>query len=62
VIGGQATIGWELIQQLDKIDAVFVPVGGGGLIAGIAGFVKTVSPHINPLFLMQRQEVWNLIL
>jgi threonine dehydratase len=45
VIGGQATVGLELTQQLDKIDAVFVPVGGGGLIAGIAGFVKTVSPH-----------------
>ncbi len=45
VIGGQGTIGLELTRQLDNIDAVFVPVGGGGLIAGIAGFIKSVSPH-----------------
>ncbi|RUR13825.1 threonine/serine dehydratase [Legionella sp. km772] len=45
IISGQGTIGLELTQQLDKVDAVFVPVGGGGLIAGIAGFVKAVSPH-----------------
>ena len=40
IIGGQATIGIELLSQLDKIDAVFAPVGGGGLISGIAGFLK----------------------
>lgn len=40
IVGGQATIGIELLSQLDKIDAVFVPIGGGGLISGIAGFLK----------------------
>lgn len=46
VIGGQGTIGLELSKQLKKIDAVFVAIGGGGLIAGIAGYLKTVSPNI----------------
>ena len=45
VIHGQGTIGLELSQQLKKIDAVFVPIGGGGLISGIAGYLKAVSPH-----------------
>jgi len=46
VIGGQGTIGIEIIDQLNNIDAVFVPVGGGGLIAGIAGYLKSVLPEI----------------
>lgn len=41
VIGGQGTIGLELERQLKSIDAVFVPVGGGGLIGGIAGYLKS---------------------
>lgn len=44
VIAGQGTIGLELAHQLNPIDAIFVPVGGGGLIAGIAGYVKSISP------------------
>lgn len=44
IIAGQGTIALELSQQLKTIDALFVPVGGGGLIAGIAGFIKAVSP------------------
>jgi len=36
IIGGQATIGIELIRQIKKIDTVIVPVGGGGLISGVA--------------------------
>jgi len=41
VIAGQGTIGLELKTQLKSIDAVFVPVGGGGLISGIAGYLKS---------------------
>jgi threonine dehydratase len=41
VIGGQGTIAVELEQQLSQIDAVFVSVGGGGLISGIAGYLKS---------------------
>jgi threonine dehydratase len=46
VIGGQGTIGVELARQLDRIDAVFVSLGGGGLISGIASYMKAVHPGI----------------
>jgi threonine dehydratase len=46
VIAGQGTIGMELLRQHQgAIDAVFVPVGGGGLIAGIGAYVKYLRPH-----------------
>jgi len=45
VIAGQGTIGVEIARQLDRIDAIFVTVGGGGLIAGIATYLKAVSPQ-----------------
>jgi threonine dehydratase len=46
VIAGQGTIGMEILRQHPKpIDAIFVPVGGGGLISGIAAYVKRVSPR-----------------
>ncbi len=47
VIAGQGTIADELLRQNPgKLDAVFVPVGGGGLIAGIAAYIKTLRPEI----------------
>ncbi len=47
VIAGQGTIGAEILQQAGgTIDAIFVPIGGGGLIAGIAVYVKQVAPAI----------------
>ncbi len=46
VIAGQGTIGLELSRQLDGIDAVFISVGGGGLIAGVAAYLKSVNPGI----------------
>ncbi len=46
VIGGQATVAKEILEQLDNIDVVFVPVGGGGLIAGMASYLKHYAPHI----------------
>ncbi|RUR18245.1 threonine/serine dehydratase [Legionella sp. km535] len=45
VIAGQGTLGLELLRQLNQIDVILVPVGGGGLISGIAGFIKAVSPR-----------------
>ncbi len=45
VIAGQGTIARELLAQKPDVDAVFVPVGGGGLIAGIAAWFKTHSPR-----------------
>ena len=45
VIAGQGTIGMEILRQHQHpIDAVFVPIGGGGLIAGIAAYIKALSP------------------
>ena len=45
VIAGQGTIGMEILRQHQHpIDAIFVPIGGGGLIAGIAAYVKALSP------------------
>ncbi|XP_072051609.1 putative threonine dehydratase [Amphiura filiformis] len=46
VICGQATIGLEIYDTLPEVDAVFVPVGGGGLIAGIAAYLKQAKPSI----------------
>lgn len=47
VIAGQGTIGMEILrQQAGDIHAIFVPVGGGGLIAGIAAYVKFVRPEV----------------
>jgi threonine dehydratase len=45
IIGGQGTIGLELTRQLDTVDVVLVPIGGGGLISGIAGYLKSMSPQ-----------------
>ncbi len=46
VIAGQGTIGLELVEQLPDLDAVLVPIGGGGLISGIAYTIKTLNPHV----------------
>jgi threonine dehydratase len=46
VIAGQGTIGMEILRQHSKpIDAVFLAVGGGGLIAGVGSYIKRISPH-----------------
>ena len=47
VIAGQGTIGVEILRQTGgEVDAIFVPIGGGGLISGIAVYVKYLHPHI----------------
>ncbi len=46
VIAGQGTIGLELLDQLPGVEAVVVPIGGGGLIAGIAFAIKSLNPAI----------------
>jgi len=46
VIAGQGTLGLELLQQIPEITAVYVPVGGGGLIAGVAAFIKSQRPSV----------------
>ena len=46
VIAGQGTIGLELLEQLPDMDAVVVPIGGGGLISGVAFTIKSLNPNI----------------
>jgi threonine dehydratase len=46
VVAGQGTVAPELLEQLDDLDAVLVPVGGGGLAGGIAGYLAAVAPAI----------------
>lgn len=46
VIAGQGTIGLEILDALPDLDAVIVPVGGGGLISGLAFAIKTLNPNI----------------
>lgn len=51
VIAGQGTIAMEMLRQLQqlgsqRLDAIFVPIGGGGLIAGIANYIKAVRPDV----------------
>ncbi|MBF0578320.1 threonine ammonia-lyase [Erysipelotrichaceae bacterium RD49] len=46
VIAGQGTIGLEILDQLDDVEAIVVPIGGGGLISGIAYAVKSLRPDV----------------
>ncbi len=46
VIAGQGTIGLEILEDMPDIDAIIVPIGGGGLISGVAFTIKTLRPEI----------------
>ena len=46
VVAGQGTIGLELERQIERIDTIFISLGGGGLIAGVAGYLKAIRPEI----------------
>lgn len=46
VIAGQGTIGLEILEQIKDLDAIIVPIGGGGLIAGVSYAVKAVNPNV----------------
>jgi threonine dehydratase len=46
VIAGQGTIGLEIIEDLSEVDVVIVPIGGGGLVSGIATAVKALKPDV----------------
>ena len=46
MIAGQGTIALEILNELDNIDAIVVPIGGGGLISGIAYTVKQIRPEV----------------
>ncbi len=46
VIAGQGTLGLEILQDLPSVDAVLVPAGGGGLLAGVASCIKQINPRV----------------
>lgn len=46
IITGQGTIGLEIVQQLNNVDYIIVPIGGGGLASGVAMAAKMLNPHI----------------
>ena len=46
VIAGQGTLGLEILEQLPGLEYLFISVGGGGLISGVAAYVKTVRPEV----------------
>jgi threonine dehydratase len=46
IIAGQGVVGLEIFKQLPEVDTVIVPIGGGGLISGIAIALKEINPHI----------------
>jgi threonine dehydratase len=45
VVAGQGTVAVEVARELEAVDAVFVPLGGGGLLSGVAGYLKTAAPE-----------------
>lgn len=46
VVAGQGTLGLEIMEQIPDLDVIVVPIGGGGLIAGVATAVKGINPNI----------------
>ena len=46
IIAGQGTIGVEMIEQIPDLDAVFIAIGGGGLISGVGAYLKAVAPEV----------------
>lgn len=46
VIAGQGTIGLEILNQLEDVDIVLCPVGGGGLLSGVAFAIRSLNPHV----------------
>ena len=46
VIAGQGTIGLEILEQMPDVETVIVPIGGGGLISGVAFSIKNLNPNI----------------
>ena len=63
VIAGQGTIGLEIINELDDVDTIIIPTGGGGLIAGVAKAVKSLKPSVKIIGVQaHRADAWSSLL
>ncbi len=58
VIGGQGTIGLEMLEALPDVTTIVVPIGGGGLISGIATAVKTINPRARVIGVQAENAAW----
>lgn len=58
VIAGQGTVGIELIESIPELSVVVVPIGGGGLISGIATAVKTLKPDVRIVGVQSEEVSW----
>ena len=58
VIAGQGTIGLEIVESLPEISTVVVPIGGGGLISGIATAIKTLKPNVRIIGVQAENVAW----
>ena len=58
VIAGQGTIGLEILEQVPEVESIVVPVGGGGLIAGIATAVKALRPRRRRIIGVESTHTW----
>lgn len=59
VIAGQGTIALEIMEQLNEVDAIVVPIGGGGIISGIAAAIKQIKPNCK-VFGVQAQKAGSM--
>lgn len=57
IIAGQGTIMLEILKQIGNVDAVIVPVGGGGLISGVAIAAKKINPQIQIIVKNYRKKL-----
>lgn len=58
VIAGQGTIGLEIVEALPEVSVVVVPIGGGGIISGIATAVKTLKPDVRVIGVQAENVAW----
>lgn len=56
IIEGQATVGMEILEDLQGIDYIFLPIGGGGLASGVGSYFKTYSPATKIIGLSPRER------
>ena len=57
ILSGQGTLGLEIVEEVPDLDAVVIPVGGGGLLAGVAVAVKGLHPDVQIIVRLKPQHM-----